>query len=143
MKERRFRAPGGVNLVGDHAGYDDGFVLPAALEQDVVSENARALEAAQALRAQDRHSLGPLLLGSHGSLRDDFEVSTPELDALVGAARGALLTCAGFGGRVVALADRGGAEQILNTTTVRHGTDTGREPRGFGCRRADGAGPLP
>ena len=65
------------------------------------------LEAANALRAGDADALGPLLLASHASLRDDFEVSTPELDALVAAlveagAPGARLTGAGFGGCVVA-----------------------------------------
>ena len=75
----------------------------------VVTENARVLEFAAALRAGDIDALGPLLLASHASLRDDFEVSTPELDLLVellveAGAYGARLTGAGFGGCVVALA---------------------------------------
>ena len=48
----------------------------------VVSENARVLEAARALSEGSIDELGPLLAASHASLRDDFEVSTPELDAL-------------------------------------------------------------
>ena len=113
----------------------------------VVSENARVLHAARALRAGELAALGPLLLESHASLRDDFEVSTPELDALVEAlvdagAAGARLTGAGFGGCVVALAERDRAEQILETACVQYRATTGREPRGFVCRPADGAGPL-
>ncbi len=74
----------------------------------VVSENARVLAFADALRRGDADALGPLLLASHASLRDDFEVSTPELDALVdrfvaAGALGARLTGAGFGGSAVAL----------------------------------------
>nr|MBA2383421.1 galactokinase [Actinomycetota bacterium] len=113
----------------------------------VVSENARVLEAARALRSGDADALGPLLLASHASLRDDFEVSTPELDALVEAlvgagALGARLTGAGFGGCVVALSERENAAEILETAMARYGADTGRAPSGFVCRPADGAGPL-
>ena len=69
--------------------------------------------AADALRAGDAPTLGALMVESHRSLRDDFEVSTPALDAAVDALRarpgvhGARLTGAGFGGCAVALADRG------------------------------------
>jgi galactokinase len=114
----------------------------------VVSENARVLEAARALRSGDVDALGPLLAASHASLRDDFEVSTPELDALVEAlveagALGARLTGAGFGGSVVALAGQDDGARILETATVQYRAETGRKPHGFVCRPADGAGPLP
>ena len=77
----------------------------------VVTENARVVDFARALRRGDLAALGRLMLASHASLRDDFEVSTPELDALVDAfveagALGARLTGAGFGGCVVALTTR-------------------------------------
>ena len=83
----------------------------------VVSENARVLAFADALRCRDVDALGPLLLASHASLRDDYEVSTPELDALVeelvsAGAPGARLTGAGFGGSVVALVPAGDADAI-------------------------------
>ena len=76
----------------------------------VVSENARTLAFAEALRAGDLDTCGALMLASHGSLRDDFAVSTTALDelvvALMGAgALGARLTGAGFGGCVVGLFD--------------------------------------
>jgi galactokinase len=84
----------------------------------VVSENARVLAAAEALARGDGPSLGRLLSESHASLRDDYEVSTPELDALAAAlesagAHGARLTGAGFGGCVVAVAPREAVGSIL------------------------------
>jgi galactokinase len=75
----------------------------------VVTENARVLEAVRLLRAGELERLGPLLAASHASLRDDYEVSSPELDTAVAAAVaagavGARMTGAGFGGSALALA---------------------------------------
>jgi galactokinase len=75
----------------------------------VVTENARVLEAVAWLRAGELDRLGPLLAASHASLRDDYEVSSPELDTAVAAAVdagavGARMTGAGFGGSAIALA---------------------------------------
>jgi galactokinase len=74
----------------------------------VLSENARVLAMARALQAGDIERAGRLMLESHASQRDDFEVSIPEIDALVAAAMrhgaiGARLTGGGFGGSIVAL----------------------------------------
>jgi galactokinase len=111
----------------------------------VVSENARVLRAAAALRAGDSGALGRLLHESHASLRDDFEVSTPELDVLAEAlesagALGARLTGAGFGGCVVALADRGSAGTIAARATADYRSATGCEPVAYLCHAVDGAG---
>jgi len=111
----------------------------------VVSENARVLRAAAMLRAGDSGALGRLLHESHASLRDDFEVSTPELDVLAEAlesagALGARLTGAGFGGCVVALADRGSAETIAARATADYRSATGFEPVAYLCHAVDGAG---
>jgi galactokinase len=102
----------------------------------VVTENLRVLAAADALRAGDGEAVGKLMLESHASLRDDYAVSTPELDALVdrlmaAGALGARLTGAGFGGCVVGLAARGEGERVA--------AETG----GFVVTAADGAGPVP
>jgi galactokinase len=83
----------------------------------VVTENARVLEAVALLRAGDLGRLGPLLAASHASLRDDYEVSSPELDtaveaAVVAGAVGARMTGAGFGGSAIALAPAGLAGQV-------------------------------
>jgi len=75
----------------------------------VVTENARVLMAAEGLRANDVPAVGRLLFESHVSMRDDFNVSLPEIDELVMLARarpeiyGARLTGGGFGGAVVIL----------------------------------------
>ncbi|MCU1483383.1 MAG: galK [Actinomycetia bacterium] len=79
----------------------------------VATENARVLAAVDALRAGDAVELGRLFTESHRSLADDFEVSTPTLDALVArllatpGVHGARLTGAGFGGCVVVVAEPG------------------------------------
>jgi galactokinase len=111
----------------------------------VVTENARVLEFATALRAGDVGALGPLMLASHESLRDDFEVSTPALDALVDAcmehgALGARLTGAGFGGCVVALVQRNHADDLLAKVARATRTTSGREPLGFSVRPGAPAG---
>jgi galactokinase len=90
-----------------------------ARARHVVGENARVLATVEALEAGDVVEVGRLMLESHASLRDDFEVSTPELDRLVeqlvaAGAVGARLTGAGFGGCVVALARVGDGERIAS-----------------------------
>jgi galactokinase len=74
----------------------------------VVTENGRVLRAAELLRRGQLEQIGQLLTASHRSLRDDFQVSVPELDtavdaALAAGALGARMTGAGFGGSVIAL----------------------------------------
>ncbi len=75
----------------------------------VISENARVLASVEALSRDDFQSLGQLLFASHESLRDDYEVSCPELDFIYEIARGfsgclgARLVGAGFGGSAIAL----------------------------------------
>jgi galactokinase len=74
----------------------------------VVTENARVLEAVRLLRSGDMAALGPILLASHASLRDDFAVSVPALDevvdvAIANGALGARMTGGGFGGSALAL----------------------------------------
>jgi len=98
-------------LPGTEAAIADPVVRARA--RHVLSENARVRAAASALAAHDLPLLGALLQESHASLRDDFAVSTPTLDALVGrldatpGVHGARLTGAGFGGCVVAVAEPG------------------------------------
>lgn len=97
--------------LGDLGAIDDDVVRRRA--RHVVTENARTLAAAGALRAGDAVAAGRLMVESHHSLRDDFEVSTPGLDVLVDrllstpGVLGARLTGAGFGGCAVALCEPG------------------------------------
>jgi galactokinase len=84
----------------------------------VEAENARVHETAAALERGDVEALGPIFAASQASLRDDYEVSTPALDALVAAALeagafAARLTGGGFGGSVVALAEPARADNVL------------------------------
>lgn len=77
----------------------------------VVTENARVLRTVELLRSGRLREVGPLLTASHISLRDDYEVSVPEVDTAVDAALsagalGARITGGGFGGCVIALTDR-------------------------------------
>jgi galactokinase len=122
-------------------------VADEPLGRHVVGENARVLEAADALRAGDLVRLGRLLLESHASLRDDFRVSTPELDALVDelvatGALGARLTGGGFGGCVVAVCEAASADTTARDAATRYAERTRLEPRIFRFRAADGAGRL-
>lgn len=95
--------------------------LPPALRRrarHVITENARVLATVEALRAGDLETVGRLFDESHRSMRDDFEVSVPEVDLLVRVTReqpgclGARLTGGGFGGAIVALVERGEARRI-------------------------------
>ena len=95
-----------------------GANLPPPLDRrvrHVVTENARVLRAREALRVSNATELGRLMNESHDSMRDDFEVSTPDIDMLVELAQadprvfGARLTGGGFGGSIVALAQRNSA----------------------------------
>ena len=83
----------------------------------VVTENQRVLETVDHLRGHGPRSIGDLLLASHASMRDDFEISTPELDTAVDAAMaagalGARMTGGGFGGSAIALVELGSAEEV-------------------------------
>ncbi len=89
----------------------------------VVTENARVLAAVEAMRQGDLVQLGRLIDASHESLRDDFEVSIPAVDALVAVARaqpgvlGARITGGGFGGAIVIATRAGAARQVADAVT--------------------------
>ncbi|HEY2427844.1 MAG TPA: galactokinase [Acidimicrobiales bacterium] len=101
---------------GDEAAIPDPLLRRRA--RHVVTENARVSAVAAALEAGDVAGAGALMGESHASLRDDFEVSTPRLDALVARLAtapgvwGARLTGAGFGGCAVALAEPGAVDGL-------------------------------
>ncbi len=98
--------------------------LLARRARHVVTENARVLAAVAALRGGDATTLGVLFLASHASMRDDYEISTPEVDTLVeiGARHpdvyGARMTGGGFGGAVVMVA-RAGCGKVAATEISR------------------------
>jgi len=100
----------------------------------VVTENARVLDAAAALRAGDLDAVGRLMAASHQSMRDDFAITTPELDLLVDiAARtegtiGARMTGGGFGGCTVNLVRAAHAVSFAAEVRAAYEAATGRVP---------------
>jgi galactokinase len=111
----------------------------------VVTENARTLLAAEAMHRGDAIELGQLMNASHASLRDDFEVSSDELNAMVACARqheacyGARMTGAGFGGCAVALVRTDAAPDFGTTVAACYGETTGTAPNVYVCAATDGA----
>ncbi len=109
----------------------------------VVSENQRTLEAAEALGG-NLEAFGRLMYDSHHSLRHDFEVSCPELDILVEAARkvsgvyGSRLTGAGFGGCTVSLVSREAVPEFQARVAKEYEKATAKKPTIYVCRPAQG-----
>jgi len=122
--------------------------LPRVVAQrcrHVVTECARVLESVEALGAGDIERFGRLMNASHDSLRDDYEVSGPELDFLVLIARGvrgvlgSRLTGAGFGGCTVTLARPEAVDALRAAVLARYAKETGLAPRIWVSDAADGA----
>ncbi len=110
----------------------------------VVSENGRVLRAVEALQAEDFRELGRLMYASHASMRDDFEISTRELDAFVElavgpGALGARLTGAGFGGSAIALISAAEAEALADNVRREFAERHFEEPVFYEFRPAPGA----
>jgi galactokinase len=114
----------------------------------VVSENARVLQAATALAAGDLAECGWLMNESHRSLRDDYEVSCPELDLMVELARGApgvygaRMTGGGFGGCTVNLVEADRVESFKEIVGEAYYDATKLTPRIFVCAPGAGVGEL-
>jgi galactokinase len=115
----------------------------------VITENARVQKAADALEADNIRELGRLMRESHESLRDDYEVSCPELDALVDAAAGlpgvygARMTGGGFGGCTINLVDVEQAQRFERDISSAYQAKTGIHPQIFLSKASEGAGAVP
>jgi galactokinase len=111
----------------------------------VVAENGRPAAMADAFASGDLARAGRLMMHSHASLRDLYEVSTPELDALVDLAveqpgcTGARLTGAGFGGSVIALVEAGSVERVMSSVEAGYEQRMGRQAAAFVCQPSQGA----
>jgi galactokinase len=111
----------------------------------VVTENARVVESAAALRAGDLARFGRLMDASHDSLRDDYQTSCPEVDRLVELARavpgvlGARITGGGFGGCTVNLLEASAVERFRAEVLPGYQRETGLAARLFLSAAADGA----
>lgn len=114
----------------------------------VVTENARVLEAGEALVRDDLNRFGQLMYESHRSLRDDYEVSCEELDLMVELASkttgvyGARMTGGGFGGCTVNLVARGHEEKFKRFVAEGYERETKLKPEIFVCEPANGAGEV-
>jgi galactokinase len=110
----------------------------------VISENARTLQAAAAMFRKDTKELGQLMVASHASLRDEFEVSIHELNIMVKCSMdqqgcyGARMTGAGFGGCVIALVKQDLIETFTNTVIECYQKATGNIPCVYHCVASNG-----
>jgi galactokinase len=110
----------------------------------VLAENQRVLQCLDALAAAEAPTVGRLFAASHTSLRDDYQVSCPELDALAEAAWqapgcvAARMTGGGFGGSTVNLVQQGQEQDFVQTVTREYRRQTGREARALVTRAAQG-----
>ncbi|MBF4590805.1 galactokinase [Curtobacterium sp. VKM Ac-1395] len=110
----------------------------------IVTEDQRVLDTVRTLREQGARAIGDLLVASHESMRDDFEISVPELDlavatAMANGAVGARMTGGGFGGSAIAVVDREARETIATAVTAAFADAGFREPTVFTVHAAQGA----
>jgi galactokinase len=104
-----------ADLPGALARLDDEVIVRRV--RHIVTEDQRVLDTVALLRAGDLRGIGPLLTASHASMRDDFEITVPEVDtaveaALAADAYGARMTGGGFGGCIIALVAAGTADEL-------------------------------
>ena len=114
----------------------------------VVTENERVLRTVDLLRAGRVREIGPELTRSHASLRDDYEVTVPELDvavdaALAAGALGARMTGGGFGGCVIALVEADATAAVTDAVAEAFAVNGFVAPDAFVALPAGGAAPLP
>ena len=114
----------------------------------VVTEDARVLDAVKAMEAGNLAQLGALLNASHESLRDDYEVSCPELDLMVSLARrqpgvyGSRMTGAGFGGCTISLVADDFARDFVRTVGRAYEEATGLQWQIYVSEASEGAGEI-
>lgn len=126
--------------------------LPPVLYQrakHVVNENERVRKFTASMRNSDLLTMGKLINESHISLRDDFEVSSPELDLIVELAKkhqdcyGARMMGAGFGGCALAVLKNHRGSSFSQEITMKYRSETGLEPRIFTVNSANGVNYYP
>jgi galactokinase len=116
--------------------------------EHIVGENARVLETEAAMRSGDLPAIARLFAESHASMRDLFEITTPEMDTLVEIAAttpgvvAARMTGGGFGGCTVNLVHPDGIEALRVAVETRYASRTGKTPRIWEVEAAEGAGAV-
>jgi galactokinase len=140
----------GVRALRDVSESDLESVAPRLPEliarrcRHVVSENARTLAAARYLKSGELARMGELMSASHASLRDDYEVSCPELDEAVAAASvepgvyGSRMTGGGFGGCTVSVLERSALDRVTSAIRERLRSRFAIVPQFFATEACDG-----
>ncbi|WP_373557852.1 galactokinase [Microbacterium sp. SZ1] len=155
-RERRASCERGAELMGvaslRDVSMDD---LPRAAEimdditfrrvRHIVTENQRVLDTVRTLREQGARAIGDLLVASHASMRDDFEISVPELDtavesAVAAGAIGARMTGGGFGGAAIALIEADAEQTVSDAVRAAFAASGFAEPTVFTVVPSAGAG---
>ena len=113
----------------------------------VLTENARTVEAAAALEKGDLLRMGQLMAESHASMRDDFEITVPQIDTLVdivkatvGEQGGVRMTGGGFGGCIVALIPETLVPAVKQAVAEQYEAKTGIKETFYVCKPSQGAG---
>ncbi|WP_414502176.1 galactokinase [Zymobacter sp. IVIA_5232.4 C2] len=113
----------------------------------ILTENARTLEAADVLARGDLERLGELMAQSHASMRDDFEITVPQIDTLVeivkgviGSRGGVRMTGGGFGGCIVALVPEALVPDVQEAVAEQYEAKTGLKETFYVCKPIRGAG---
>ena len=119
--------------------------LAAKRARHVVTENQRVLDAVEALKKNDLTRLGELMGESHDSMRDDFEITVPQIDYLVelaqlviGKSGGARMTGGGFGGCIVALAPHDKVDVVRKIIADNYEKTTGLKETFYVCTASQG-----
>ncbi|WP_457100637.1 galactokinase [Microbacterium sp. P5_E9] len=110
----------------------------------IVTENQRVIDTVETLRTQGPKAIGDLLVASHVSMRDDFEISVAELDtavdaALAAGAVGARMTGGGFGGAAIALVTHDAVQNVSDAVTAAFAASGFRAPHIFTVTPSEGA----
>lgn len=120
--------------------------ITAMRAKHVITENDRAVAAAQALKNNNMPVLQQLMAESHASMRDDFDITVSEVDALVdimktavGDKGGVRMTGGGFGGCVVSLVPNDCVKDVINAVENQYEEKTGLAPSIFVCSAEEGA----
>lgn len=115
----------------------------------VITENTRTLEAAKSLKSHDMQRLSTLMELSHVSMRDDFEITCPEVDAIVDIVKkvindqgGVRMTGGGFGGCVVTLVPPSLVDAVKQAVESQYEKLTGLKETIYVCKAMDGANQL-
>lgn len=113
----------------------------------VLTENERTLAAADALADGDLQKMGELMAASHISMRDDFEITVPQIDTLVDIVKAAIgdkggvrMTGGGFGGCVVALVPETLVDDVRQAVASQYEAKTGIKETFYVCKPSEGAG---